>query len=142
MQTVQRREVNDDTPPTPPLHTPITLHATENKQCHSQKPQPHMHQACPSHRTTAPALNAMLQARSTVKETDNLSSLREQSIKRGKNVFFFCFFFACLYVCVPQLCPVPEDVRSGVGCPGSEITGSSELSYEYWELNLGPLQEQ
>lgn len=87
------------------------LYAIESKQCHSQKPQPRTSQAGTSHGTTAPALNAMLQEISTVKGTDDLSSLREQgNIKKAnKSINKYCF--ACMYVCAPHPCLVPEEVR-------------------------------
>ena len=38
----------------------------------------------------------------------------------------------CLYICLCE----------GVGSPGTGATDNCELPCGYWELNLGPLEEQ
>lgn len=45
----------------------------------------------------------------------------------------------CLRVCVPRICPVPEE---GLDSPELELTEGCEQPCGGWEFNLGPLQKQ
>lgn len=49
----------------------------------------------------------------------------------------------CVCVCVQaHLCRCSLTSEEEVRCPGARATGDYELPDEYWEINLGPLQEQ
>lgn len=53
-------------------------------------------------------------------------------------LFYVCESFACLHICVPCACLVPQEVRRGLTSPGTGIT-DSELSCGFQELNPDPL---
>ena len=61
-------------------------------------------------------------------------------------IFFFfknvygCF--ACMYVNVPYVCLMPKEVKRECRSPVSGDRLVCEPSYRWWELKLGPLQEQ
>jgi hypothetical protein len=48
-------------------------------------------------------------------------------------------FSLCAFMCTGVL---PAYLCVGVGSPGTEVTDSCEPPCGYWELNLGPLEEQ
>lgn len=49
---------------------------------------------------------------------------------------------ANMYVCVPNECLMPTEVRRGIGWPGPGVMDVYELPYGFWEQNLCVLQKQ
>ena len=63
---------------------------------------------------------------------------------RGKGLFltfYLCGCFVYMYVCVPCGFNVYEDQKRTLDLE-LELEGSFEVPCAYWELNLGPLEEQ
>jgi hypothetical protein len=59
--------------------------------------------------------------------------------------FLFLNLIYCmgiLLLCVPCVCLVFSEGRRGYLCPGTEVEDANALSWGFWELNLGALQEQ
>lgn len=58
-----------------------------------------------------------------------------------KYLLLFCVFnvYACLHVCVPRVCLVPAEGRSGHRSPGTRVTEGCKPVCNCSELNLGPL---
>lgn len=60
--------------------------------------------------------------------------------------FYFIFYvqkcFAYMYVRVPLACMVPQVSKKGSRIPGNGAIDGCESLYEYWKLNLGPLEVQ
>lgn len=58
-------------------------------------------------------------------------------------VFYVYWYFACMYVHAPHAWLVPVGDREGVRSPGTRATDDCQLQMsEFWELNLGSLEEQ
>lgn len=47
--------------------------------------------------------------------------------------------FACIYACIPYVCLVLEEARRRHWISLEPVTDGCALPWEWWELNLGPL---
>jgi hypothetical protein len=57
--------------------------------------------------------------------------------------------YVCMYVCMYVVCLPPTEISKGNWGPvevmessRTEVTDGCQLPHEYWELNIGILQEQ